>query len=77
MTADGRKDLPVHPADMIAHEVVTDKENSVPLKVLREYLTVFDVTHEALRAALDDFNAIVKRFRWQKSKQKKSSKKKN
>jgi hypothetical protein len=74
--ADRTRDLPCHPADLIAHEVVTNRYHSQPLNVLDEWLTVTDVTHEILRDALADFDAITKRFRWLKSQRKKSTKRK-
>lgn len=52
---DRRLHLPVHAADLVAHEVVTSRHTSEPLKILGKLVLVDDWTGEHVEEVMRDF----------------------
>jgi hypothetical protein len=67
---DRRKDLPVHAADLVAHEVITNRDASLPLSILGENVEIDDTTHGQIAGAMTEFTRIQKYMRHLKQKHK-------
>jgi hypothetical protein len=55
---DRRKHLPVHAADLVAHEVITNRENSTPLAILGDNVEVDDGTREQIDGVMAEFTQL-------------------
>jgi hypothetical protein len=60
---DRRVDTPVHPADLVSHELATNRENTQIIEALGQRLTILDVTPDHIRGVLDDFTEIWQRVK--------------
>lgn len=73
--ADRRIHLPVHPADLVAHELAMNPDDSKPLAILGDRVRRIDVTPEFLRGLMAEFDELVRHFKWKKLQNKRAGKK--
>ena len=66
--ADHRQHLPVHTADLVAHEVITNRSASQPLAYMGERVTVHDLTVEQIRETMTQFRGLVAHFKREKQR---------
>jgi hypothetical protein len=59
--ADRRIHTPVHPADLVAHEIVTNPKNSVPLAILGQRNRNEDITADRLRGFIADYKQLMRK----------------
>jgi hypothetical protein len=57
--ADRRVQLPLHPADLVAHQVATNRSESDILSTFGDWLNVSDAPASSIREAVSDFHDLV------------------
>jgi hypothetical protein len=59
---DRREHLPVHTADLVAHEVITARHTSVPLDILGDHVEIYDVSGEDIENVIGEFAKLNDRL---------------
>jgi len=74
--ADRRLHMPLHPADLVAHEVITNREKSECLPLFGEHLAIQDLSTQQLREIFAQHRVIWAHLKREKQRLKNAAKRK-